>query len=260
MNKFKEHIWNNKKRRALFITLTSIALVLVLIITSCAIYLGSYYHADDAAIAEFTVEAEIKEERVKDGNWVFAPAETQATTGFIFYPGGKVEHEAYKPLLRELASKGVLCVLVEMPFHLAIFDVNAADGIAEQHPEITAWYIGGHSLGGAMAATYASKHTTQFKGLVLLAAYSNDNLEKSGLRVLSIYGNKDEILNEKTYENCLSNLPDDYETHIIKGGNHAYFGMYGEQAGDGKATISNEQQIRETASYIAKFMLRGNIV
>ncbi|MBQ7912657.1 MAG: alpha/beta hydrolase [Clostridia bacterium] len=260
MNKFKEKIWNDKKRRALFLTLTSILLVLVILFTAGAIYLGTYYRADDEAIASFTVEAEVKEEKTKDGNWIFTPTETQPTAGFIFYPGGKVEHDAYKPLMRELASKGVLCVLIEMPFRLAIFDVNAADGIAEKYPEVTSWYIGGHSLGGSMAASYVSKNSDEFKGLVLLASYSTDNLQNSGLRVLSIYGDKDEVLNEKAYEKNLSNLPDDCEMYILKGGNHAYFGMYGEQSGDGKATLTNEEQIRQTAASIAQFILRGSIV
>lgn len=260
MSKFKEKIWDNKKRRALFITLTSILLVLVILFTASAIYLGTYYRADDKAIASFTVEAEVTEEKTKDGDWVFTPTEKQPTTGFIFYPGGKVEHDAYKPLMRELAAQGVLCVLIEMPFRLAIFDVNAAGGVAEKYPEVTSWYIGGHSLGGSMAASYVSKHTNDFDGLVLLAAYSTDNLQNSGLRVLSIYGDKDEVLNEKAYENNLPNLPDDYEMYIIKGGNHAYFGMYGEQSGDGKATITNEEQIRKTAASIAQFILRGSIV
>lgn len=253
MGKFKEQIWDNKKRRAVFITLTSIFLALVLLFTASAIYLGTYYHADDEAIAEFTVEEEITETKTKSGNWIFAPAKTQATTGFIFYPGGKVEHEAYKPLMRALSATGVLCVLIEMPFRLAIFDINAADGIAEAYPEVNEWYIGGHSLGGSMAASYVARHKTQFKGLVLLASYSTDNLQNSGLRVLSIYGEQDGVMNEKAYEKNLINLPEESSMQIIKGGNHAYFGMYGEQSGDGKATITNEEQIRTTASLISLF-------
>lgn len=50
--------------------------------------------------------------------------------------------------------EGLLCVLPKMPFNLAILDSDATEGIAEQYPYIENWYIGGHSLGGAMAATY----------------------------------------------------------------------------------------------------------
>ena len=105
-----------------------------------------------------------------------------------------MEHTAYAPLMKELAEKDILCVLVKMPFHLAVFDINAADGIREQFPEIKSWYIGGHSLGGSMAASYVSKHTEDFEGLVLLAAYSTEDLSDSGLKVLSVYGSEDGVL------------------------------------------------------------------
>ena len=247
----------HKRKRKIFIVTTSIILVMVIAFTVCAFYLGDYYRADEDAIGAFLPQGASWKEQ-PDGTIVFKP--DGATEGLIFYPGGKVEHDAYKPLMRELASKGVLCVLVEMPFRLAIFDVNAADGIAKNYPEITSWYIGGHSLGGSMAASYVSKHTDEFKGLVLLAAYSTADLQDSGLRVLSIYGDNDKVLNKKAYENNLPNLPDEYEMYVIKGGNHAYFGMYGKQSGDGKATITNEEQIRKTAASIAQFILRGSIV
>ena len=253
MGKFKEQIWDNKKRRALFITLASIFLAIVILITASGIYLGTYYRADDEAIAAFTVEEEIIETKTKSGNWIFEPANTEATAGFIFYPGGKVEHDAYKPLMRELAAQGIFCALIEMPFRLAIFDVNAADSILEEYPQISNWYIGGHSLGGSMAASYVSKNVEKFTGLVLLAAYSTENLQTSGLRVLSVYGDKDGVMNEKSYEKNFANLPEENTMQIIKGGNHAYFGMYGEQKGDGTATITNEEQIRKTASLIGQF-------
>ena len=173
-----------------------------------------------------------------------------ATTGFIFYPGGKVDHNAYQPLMAALARRGILCVLVEMPFRLAVLDINAADGIQEQFPQIENWYIGGHSLGGSMAASYISDHADEFDGLILLAAYSTSDLSNKDLNVISIYGSKDTVLNLEKYKENLSNLPDDFSELIIEGGNHAQFGMYGKQDGDGTPTISNSQQITQTADHI----------
>jgi pimeloyl-ACP methyl ester carboxylesterase len=154
-----------------------------------------------------------------------------------------------------LAEQGILCVLIEMPFRLAVLDIDAADGIQELFPNIDTWYIGGHSLGGAMASSYLSDHTTEFEGLVLLAAYASDSLKESGLHVLSIYGSKDRVLNMEKYRKNKKNLPANHEESIIEGGNHAYFGMYGTQSGDGKATISNVTQILKTANCIAEFIL-----
>lgn len=166
---------------------------------------------------------------------------------------GKVEYTAYIPLMQECADRGILCALVEMPFNLAVFDINAADGIKEAYPEIKNWYIGGHSLGGSMAASYLEKHIDDFEGLILLGSYSTVDFSDSNLKVLSIYGSEDRVLNKEKYEQNKSNLPDDYSETVIDGGCHAFFGVYGNQDGDGTPTITNEEQIQLTADKIAAF-------
>ncbi len=98
----------------------------------------------------------------KRKHFVIIASVVPVAAGLIFYPGGKVEYTAYQPLMAACAERDILCVLVEMPFNLAVFDINAADGIQEQYPEVGHWYIGGHSLGGSMAASYLSKHTEKF--------------------------------------------------------------------------------------------------
>ena len=148
-----------KNKRKILIISISIVAALAIIFGACAIYLGDYYRADEGAIAVFAPEENVTVSTIDGGNVVFKPQ--NATVGFIFYPGGKVEANAYQPLLAELAREGVLCVLVEMPFNLAVFDINAADGIQEQYPEIEDWYIGGHSLGGSMAASYLADHVDE---------------------------------------------------------------------------------------------------
>lgn len=178
----------------------------------------------------------------------------EATKGLIFYPGGKVEHIAYIPLMQACADRGILCVLVEMPFNLAVFDVNAADGIIQQYPEIDDWYIGGHSLGGSMAASYLSDKSDDYKGLVLLGSYSATDISDTGLKVLSVYGSEDTVLNTDKYKGNKSNLPNDFNEVLIDGGCHAYFGMYGNQDGDGTPSITNEEQINITADAIESFV------
>lgn len=175
--------------------------------------------------------------------------------GLIFYPGGKVEYEAYAPLMQAIAQKGILCVLVHMTGNLAVLDMNAADGIQKEFPDIQSWYIGGHSLGGAMVASYVSKHTNEYKGLVLLGAYSPKDLSKSGLKVICLYGTNDQILDKKSYNANIKNLPENFVEDVIAGGCHGYFGDYGHQKGDGKATISVEEQTAYTADKIKEFIL-----
>jgi hypothetical protein len=133
-----------------------------------------------------------------------------------------------------------------MPFHLAVFDVNAADGIMEQFPEITSWYMGGHSLGGAMASSYAVKHSEEVAGLILLAAYP---VNKSDIPAVIIYGSEDKVLNRDKLKG-LTGLVE------IQGGNHAQFGNYGFQKGDGTASISSEEQQIETVQAIVDFLAK----
>lgn len=246
--------FKDKRKRKIFIIVLSVVLVVTVIFAMCGIYLGDYYKADMQAIQIF-LRDEMQWEKDQNGNIAFVP--NGATEGFIFYPGGKVEYTAYIPLMQELYKQGVLCVIVEMPFNLAVFDINAADEIQEEYPYIESWYIGGHSLGGSMAASYIANKTEDYDGLVLLGAYSTADLSNSKIDVLSIYGREDEVMNRQKYENNKSNLPQDFTEIVIEGGCHAYFGMYGEQKGDGIPSISNEEQIHITADAIVE-KIKGN--
>ena len=229
-----------------------IAVVVFLIgFASIGIYLNDFYRADLVAIDKFEPEGSVTKEVLEDDTLVYKGEKVEA--GFIFYPGGKVEYTSYEPLMEELASRGILCVLVEMPFQLAILDVNAADGIQEHFPEVTKWYIGGHSLGGSMAASYLTKHGEGYDGLILLGSYSVDDLSKQSINVLSILGSEDQVLNGENYEENKKNLPGGFQEMVIEGGCHAYFGMYGPQEGDGEPEISNEKQIELTADTILQF-------
>ena len=229
----------------------ALAAGLLAVVVGCGLYLRDYYPAGEAALTALEPDAEVTV--LADGNTTAFVPKNGAELGFVFYPGGKVEHTAYAPLLRQLAEKGVLCVLVEMPFRLAVLDQNAAKEIPGQYPEVTEWYIGGHSLGGSMAAACAAEHTELFDGLVLLAAYSTEDLRETGLRVLSAYGSEDGVLDLENYEEYRRNLPESVSETVIDGGNHACFGSYGPQDGDGTPRITAEQQMKETAELLVDF-------
>ncbi|MBQ9930889.1 MAG: alpha/beta hydrolase [Firmicutes bacterium] len=235
--------------------LVVILVIVVVLAAACLIYLGDYYKVDEHAVAAFA-PAESVTVKAHGGLWTYSSGngEVAPEVGLIFYPGGKVDHLAYAPLMEELASEGILCVLVEMPFHLAVFDPDAAEGIQPQYPEISKWYIGGHSLGGAMAGTYLSKTEEEFQGLILLGSYSTADLSASGLEVLSVYGSQDRVMDRQAYAENLGNLPGDFTEVVLEGGCHAGFGLYGPQKGDGIPTISSEEQIRQTSGILAEFM------
>ena len=216
----------------------------------CWAYAADYYHADDVVVAAMNPTADIAVEK-KGNTLAFIPED--AETGLIFYPGGKVEYTAYTPLMRALADNGVLGVLVRMPLNLAVLDLNAAKGIPEQYPQIKHWYIGGHSLGGSMAASHAANNTSAYDGLVLLASYSTADLRASGLPVISIFGSEDGVLNMEKYAEYRRNFPTVFEEHIIEGGCHAGFGSYGPQDGDGVPTITGEEQMAKTVQLLTAF-------
>ena len=245
-------LFKDKKKRKILICVSAITLALAIIVGGCAIYLSDYYKADMAAVEAFVTENEVPYRVIEGDDIVFKPENCRA--GLIFYPGGKVEYTAYLPLMESCADKGILCVLVKMPFNLAVLDPNAAEGIAEKYPEIEDWYIAGHSLGGSMAASYLSKNEDDFDGLILLGSYSTADLSDKNVEVLSIFGSEDRVMNREKYDKNLKNLPRDMTEIIIEGGCHAYFGMYGRQAGDGEPKISADEQIRLTAKYISEFI------
>jgi len=224
--------------------------LMVLCGTAVGIYAADYYHMDEQAVTAMAGSDTVIVTNEK-GLAVFAP--TDPKIGLVFYPGGKVEYTAYAPLMEMLADNGILCVIPKMPLNLAVMDMDAAKDILPQFPDIDTWYIGGHSLGGSMAASYAAE-SEDFAGLVLLASYSTADLSKSDLRALSIYGTRDGVLNMDSYKESLPNLPTDTTEMVLEGGNHAQFGSYGKQEGDGNPLIGEFEQQSMTASRIAAFM------
>lgn len=171
----------------------------------------------------------------------------------VFYPGAMVDCRSYSPLLQKISGEGVDVFLVEMPYNLALFDVNAMDRLRENY-DYEHWYLCGHSLGGAMAANYIAKAEQEPDGLILLAAYATKELQAEDLKVLSLYGDRDGVLNVKKVEEGRTNMPTDYKEAVIPGGNHAQFGSYGPQKGDGEATIPAEIQLQITADAIIEFL------
>lgn len=188
---------------------------------------------------------------------VFQPASQQPTTGFIFYPGGRVDYRAYAAPLHKIAEQGYLVILLPVRLNLAFFDVNAADRAIPAFPGITNWAVGGHSLGGVAAALYASQ-PRDIDGLVLWASYpANDVLRDTSIEVLSIYGTED-MSGVAVFEEKSALLPADTQYVVIRGGNHAQFGDYGLQPGDNEATISRAEQQKQVVDATIQFLKELN--
>lgn len=225
--------------------LAGILLVLLVLAAVFGIYVSDSYRADEAALEALMSDDAVRVERRDYGYLFDGPSKDRA---LVFYPGAKVQAEAYAPLLHLLAGEGMDVCLAEVPFGLAILDTDAASGIMEEEA-YEDWYVGGHSLGGAMAAWYASDHGDSLKGLVLLAAYPTRDLEDSLTEVL-VYGSEDLVVNREKIEEGEDYAPDHLVLHVIEGGNHAGFGSYGDQKGDGRALIPAAAQREETVRAI----------
>jgi dienelactone hydrolase len=187
---------------------------------------------------------------------VFQPAATVPTTGLVIYPGGHVDYRSYAPTAQAIAAQGYLVVIPSMPLSLAVLAPNRAAEVMAAFPEIETWAIGGHSLGGAMAAHYVYQSPGTAAGLVLWASYppSSDDLSgRTDLAVLSVYGTLDHQAGEGIPASRPI-LPSDTEWIVIEGGNHAQFGWYGPQPGDPPAAISREAQQAQIVAATVGFL------
>lgn len=230
------------RRKKWLITGEIVFLILTILAGAFFWYVSDYYRAEAVALAVMGQDSGISQQ---NDLTILSPS-YPTDTAIIFYPGAKVEAEAYLPLLDQIRQTGVTCMLVHMPFRMAIFDADAAEEVTARFPEIQHWYIAGHSMGGAMASKFASDHPDLVDGLILMGAYIYGDYPEEN--TLTIYGS----LNQSVEDHI------DYTENIveIQGGNHAQFGNYGPQKGDPPATISAEEQQRQTVEAIAAFLVQ----
>ena len=173
---------------------------------------------------------------------------------FIFYPGGLVRPQAYTWLGVALAPLGVRTLIPVFPADLAVTAANRADKLlplAEGNPVI----LGGHSLGGAMAARYLAGRPDAATGLVLMGAYSpdGDDLSALPLDVLVLAAENDGLASTEEVRAGLARLPETAQLSVIKGSVHSFFGRYGPQAGDGIPDVTRAAAERQIVGALRAF-------
>jgi hypothetical protein len=194
---------------------------------------------------------------VSSGGWlVFRPIIASSDVGFIIYPGGRVDYRSYSPMAHAIAAKGYLVIIVQMPLNLAVLGINSAQSVIDSNPEIKTWAIGGHSLGGSMAAQFISSNPPKVKGLVLWAAYpaSGIDLSKLGISTVTVHGTNDGLVTSSQINESLKQLPLGTMRTEIVGGNHAQFGWYGPQQGDNEAQITRVEQQKQIVDAAVKLL------
>ncbi|MGV8982516.1 alpha/beta hydrolase [Clostridium sp.] len=241
-----------KKKKLLKLILFAI---IILLIGYSAFWVSSYSKPTQDALAVLNSNSTI--DVIRDKFITFTPKYQKVTTGFIFYPGGKVAPEAYAPLCSKIAAKGYMVVIVPMPLNLAILSGDKGKEVIAAYPQIKNWAIGGHSLGGVMAASFAHNHLDLVKGLIMYAAYpqNKDDLSTSELKVLSLWGSEDGCADITKVTGAKDILPKDTEFKSIEGANHAQFGNYGNQKGDNPAKISSVEQQNLTVQYTVSLLM-----
>lgn len=234
-----------KKKSIKILGFTIFTILLIIFILIASFFTSSYEPSSEALAS---LESSSSVDVIDDDLIVFTPQKIEATTGLIIYPGAKVEPEAYAPLAKQIAEAGYQVIITPMPLNFAIFDSNAADEVISKFPNIKHWAIAGHSLGGVMAAKYASENPI-IEGVILYASYpQGDELKNSNIQVTSIYGSNDGVADLEKISASKDLLPSNTTFIEIDGGNHAQFGSYGEQKGDNAAEISMDKQISETST------------
>lgn len=193
---------------------------------------------------------------------------------FLFIPGGLVDPHAYISLMEQLVEKGITVIILKVSANLAILETSKALSIPEAFPEILSWYVGGHSLGGIAALAAINNEPELFEGLVLMGSFPSEAfaIQDWNRQVLSLYGEHDALATIEDIEANKVFLPtamdiddlNDFEDlqvnssvtiyYMIEGGNHAQFGAYGPQEGDGTATISTAEQHNEVSTAITNFI------
>lgn len=242
-----------RRRRIVRIVGIVVASVLALAIVGGLVWASTPYRAEADGIAAAEADARITVD--DEGDVVVLRPTAEATTtlagrGIVFFAGARVDAAAYVATFRDVAAAGATVVLVRPTLNLAIVELRPLSTFTDAAPDVDAWSVGGHSMGGVRACTYAEDDAVQ--ALVLLASYCSlgDLSGRDDLTVLSLTGSRDGVLRQDAADDARDLLPSDATFVELEGVNHAQFGDYGAQPGDDEATISDDAAHAEIATTI----------
>lgn len=190
-----------------------------------------------------------------EGSIVMAARDGATQTGILYFPGARVNPYSYLYPLSEVAASGVTVVIMDPLMNMALFDTRSLDELASAAPEVTQWVLSGHSLGGVRACMLANHPSVT--GLVLMGSYCANDVSDLDIPVVQVLASNDGLIDQEALEGSAAWLPASTTTIILEGANHASFGTYGEQPGDGSATLTR-QQVREALTAVFQQVLASN--
>ncbi|GAA4722899.1 hypothetical protein GCM10023216_10310 [Isoptericola chiayiensis] len=196
-----------------------------------------------------------------------APTGEPSGTALLYQPGAKVEARAYAAVLRPLAEAGHTVVVVQQPLGIGFLATGAFDDARDARPEVDRWVLGGHSLGGVVAATQADDDASDegtsgdedavapVAGLLLHASYpAGDVSDTLTAAVASVSGSEDGLTTPAAIEDSRADLPAGTTFTVVEGAVHAFFGDYGPQPGDGTPTIDHDDARQQISAASLRFM------
>lgn len=190
---------------------------------------------------------------------VMTPTGSVSDTAVFFQPGAKVDARAYAAVLRPLADSGYTVVIAKQPLGIAFLSITAFDAATPAFPRVSRWVVGGHSLGGTVAAIEADSGVgdpdAPVVGLLLYASYPASDISTTlTARVLSLSASNDELATPDKIEASRATLPTESTFTVIDGAVHAFFGDYGPQPGDGTPTVSHSDARGEISRQSVDFV------
>jgi len=231
---------------------------LLLVVFGFVIWANSPYQADREATLKVFRDGNIVVEAVDEGILMTFVADSvdlpEESVGLVFVPGARVDPYAYLYQLSGIVEQhGVTVLITEPTLNLAFFDTRELDEFSVAAPGVDRWFLGGHSLGGVRACLMAPDSDAE--GLVLLGSYCANDLSGGELPVLSLAAENDGLTSLETITDAADLLPRDARFEVIQGANHAAFGDYGAQSGDGQREITSPQMRQRLTALLAEFLL-----
>lgn len=197
------------------------------------------FPADRAATLDVFRDSRVAVE-ARDNRVIMSPTQDPDSVGMLYFPGARVDPYSYLYPLVDIAAEGTTVVIVDPLFNMALVDTRGVAELTGDLPEVAEWVLAGHSLGGVKACLEASHPSVTH--LVLFASYCATDISSLDIDVLQVVGSQDGLLDDDLRVEALRLLPTGEETIlVIPGANHADFGTYGPQPGDGPSSYSDEE-------------------
>jgi pimeloyl-ACP methyl ester carboxylesterase len=231
--------------------LLTVLVVLILVIVGFLVWAKTVMQGERPAALEAWADERVSIESFDD-SIVMTPVDGASDRGLVFIPGARVDPYAYlAKLVDAVAETGTTVVVTKPILNLAFFDQRPLETFTRHASEVSEWYVGGHSLGGVRACMMAAEE--EVAGVVFFGSYCANDLSDTGLAVLSIAGSEDGLSSPDEIAGAAHLLPSDATFVEIEGANHASFGDYGAQPGDGAATASDREVRDEITRTLAEF-------